>query len=52
MAVRVRDVLSLDTPDDPRVTVIAVSEPSQDLLDRARVGWEQFLGITDDAPDE
>ncbi|MFD0359615.1 hypothetical protein ACFVHW_38665 [Streptomyces sp. NPDC127110] len=47
-----RDVLSLDTPDDPRVQVIAVSEPSQDLLDRARVGWEQFLGIAEEPAGE
>ncbi|MFF2192934.1 hypothetical protein [Streptomyces sp. NPDC058157] len=47
-----RSVLSIDTPDDPYLQVMAVSEPSQDLLDRARAGWEQFLGFTEETSDE
>ncbi|MCX5381143.1 hypothetical protein [Streptomyces sp. NBC_00091] len=38
-----RGVLSLDVPDSPGVGLAALLEPSADLLDRARVGWEHFL---------
>ncbi|MCX5381369.1 hypothetical protein [Streptomyces sp. NBC_00091] len=47
-----RDVLSIETPDDPLAGVAAVAEPSADLLDRARRGWERFLGTCSEAADE
>lgn len=39
-----RNVLSIDTPDNPSARVASVVEPSAELLDRALVGWELFLG--------
>ncbi|MFE3761954.1 hypothetical protein ACFXPI_09355 [Streptomyces sp. NPDC059104] len=40
------------TQDDPWPKPEAGTEPSQDLLDRARTGWERFLGTFEEAPDE
>ncbi|MEU6756986.1 hypothetical protein [Streptomyces sp. NPDC046685] len=45
------DVLSLDTPDDVPSGVRAVREPSAELLDRARVGWERFTGTHEEQSD-
>lgn len=39
-----RGVWSLDTPDDTRMGMAEVVEPSADLLDRAQAGWERFSG--------
>ncbi|MFJ3876857.1 hypothetical protein ACIPW5_05305 [Streptomyces sp. NPDC090077] len=47
-----RDVLGIDTPDDPHQWLAPVHEPSADLLDRAQVGWERFLGSAMEAPGE
>lgn len=41
-----RGGLSIDTPDGPRPGLAAIPEPSQELLDRALVGWERFLRTT------
>ncbi|MFJ6481609.1 MULTISPECIES: hypothetical protein [unclassified Streptomyces] len=41
-----RGGLSIDTSDSPRPGVAAIPEPSQELLDRALVGWERFLRTT------
>ncbi|MFD4243934.1 hypothetical protein ACFWP3_20370 [Streptomyces sp. NPDC058525] len=38
-----RGVRGIDIPDGPWPRPEAVPEPSQDLLDRALVGWERFL---------
>ncbi len=46
-----RDVLGIDTPDDPREQMARVPAPSAELLDRARMGWERFLGVLEEAPD-
>ncbi|MFD4245584.1 hypothetical protein ACFWP3_28930 [Streptomyces sp. NPDC058525] len=35
---------SIDTPDDTLSGVRPVGEPSPELLDRALVGWERYLG--------
>ncbi|MCJ1678112.1 hypothetical protein MTF65_12300 [Streptomyces sp. APSN-46.1] len=45
-------MLSIDTPDDPSARVAPVVEPSADLLDRALVGWERFLGTALEVTDE
>ncbi|MEU9148118.1 hypothetical protein [Streptomyces sp. NPDC048349] len=37
-------VLSLDTPERLTAGVVARHEPSAELLDRALVGWERFIG--------
>ncbi|MFJ3883018.1 hypothetical protein ACIPW5_36920 [Streptomyces sp. NPDC090077] len=47
-----RDVLGIDTSDDPYQRLAPVPEPSLDLLDRARVGWERFLRTTGEASGE
>lgn len=44
-----RGVLCIDTPDDPSPGLTRVPEPSSDLLDRARAGWERFVGA-DEGP--
>ncbi|MEW2140324.1 hypothetical protein AB0892_27655 [Streptomyces sp. NPDC005409] len=44
-------VLSLDTPDDVLSGVRAMGEPSTELLDRARVGWERFTGADEEQSD-
>lgn len=46
-----RSVLSIDTPDDVRAGVRTLGEPSADLLDRARVGWEHFTASGEDPSD-
>lgn len=40
------------TEDSPSVGVAAAVEPSADLLDRALVGWEQFLATFEGASGE
>lgn len=47
-----RDLLGIDTPDDPLVAVASVGGPSAELLDRARSGWERFLADASAVPDE
>ncbi|MBT2544068.1 hypothetical protein J7E99_26030 [Streptomyces sp. ISL-44] len=47
-----RDVLSIETEEPPFVRVAVVVGPGADLLDRALVGWERFLGTFDGASDE
>ncbi|MFD8631963.1 hypothetical protein [Streptomyces sp. NPDC059533] len=47
-----RGVLCIDTPDDPSPGLTPVPEPSSDLLDRARVGWERFIGTDEDPADD
>ncbi|WP_406737486.1 hypothetical protein OG365_04965 [Streptomyces sp. NBC_00853] len=47
-----RGVWSLDTPDSPGVGFAAVHQPSSDLLDRARVGWERFNGAAGEVPSD
>ncbi|MEU4731168.1 MULTISPECIES: hypothetical protein [unclassified Streptomyces] len=44
-------VLSLDTPDDVLSGVRTMGEPSAELLDRARVGWERFTGADEEQSD-
>ncbi|MBT2478392.1 hypothetical protein [Streptomyces sp. ISL-94] len=44
--------ISIDTDDTSSLGVVAVVEPSSDLLDRAQVGWERFLDTFEGAPDE
>ncbi|MFD4242860.1 hypothetical protein ACFWP3_14835 [Streptomyces sp. NPDC058525] len=39
-----RHVLGIDTPDGTHPVLLPVAEPSSELLDRALVGWERFLG--------
>ncbi|MFE3553303.1 hypothetical protein ACFXKW_00215 [Streptomyces sp. NPDC059193] len=39
-----RQVLGIDTPDDTGPGLLPVGAPSPELLDRALVGWERFLG--------
>ncbi|MFG2877421.1 hypothetical protein ACGFYU_20915 [Streptomyces sp. NPDC048337] len=46
-----RGVLCIDTPDDPSPGLTPVPEPSADLLDRARVGWERFIGADEEPAD-
>ncbi|MEU9250307.1 hypothetical protein AB0D66_00475 [Streptomyces sp. NPDC048270] len=41
---RARGVLCIDTPEGLRAGCTAVPEPSAELLDRALVGWERFIG--------
>lgn len=45
-------VLSADTPDGIAQGVLTVREPSAELLDRALVGWERFIGGLEGASDE
>ncbi|MEU7603742.1 hypothetical protein AB0B78_18700 [Streptomyces sp. NPDC040724] len=47
-----RDVPNVDTEDIHSVKVAALVEPSAELLDRALVGWERFLGTLQGASDE
>ncbi|MGW0367178.1 hypothetical protein [Streptomyces sp. NPDC002990] len=47
-----RGVLSTGTGDAPSARVAAVVEPTADLLDRALVGWERFLGTFEGVFDE
>ncbi|MFB6614027.1 hypothetical protein ACIGFK_36785 [Streptomyces sp. NPDC085524] len=44
-------VLSIDTPDNPIHGLLAVHEPSAELLDRALVGWERFIGNAEEPAD-
>ncbi|WP_329391813.1 hypothetical protein OG625_40870 (plasmid) [Streptomyces sp. NBC_01351] len=44
-------VLSIDTPDYLIPGLLAVREPSADLLNRALVGWERFIGNVEDLAD-
>lgn len=46
-----RRVLSIDTPDNPVPGLFAVCEPSAELLDRALVGWERFIGKAEELSD-
>ncbi|MFC9293466.1 hypothetical protein ACFTWH_04285 [Streptomyces sp. NPDC057011] len=46
-----RGVLCIDTPDDPWAGPTVVSEPSAELLDRALVGWEHFIGSVEEPSD-
>ncbi|MFF3676797.1 hypothetical protein ACFYYS_22840 [Streptomyces sp. NPDC002120] len=46
-----RDVSSVDTEDIPSMRKV-IGEPSEDLLDRALVGWERFLDTLQGASDE
>lgn len=46
------DVSSIDTEDVSSAGVAAIGEPSADLLDRALVGWERFLGTLQGVSDE
>ncbi|MCX5016553.1 hypothetical protein OG765_37150 [Streptomyces sp. NBC_00555] len=46
-----RRVLSIDTPDNPVPGPFAVCEPSAELLDRALVGWERFIGKAEEPSD-
>ncbi|MFE2323571.1 hypothetical protein ACFXD5_06555 [Streptomyces sp. NPDC059385] len=46
-----RRVLAIETPDEPVTDLLAVSGPSAELLDRALVGWERFLGSTQEPTD-
>ncbi|WP_405423751.1 hypothetical protein [Streptomyces erythrochromogenes] len=32
----------------PRLCPLGLPSPSRDLLERARIGWERFLGSIDD----
>ncbi|MEU9084663.1 hypothetical protein [Streptomyces sp. NPDC048357] len=43
---------SVDTEDAPSRRAAAIGEPSEDLLDRALVGWERFLDSLQGASDE
>ncbi|MBT2542547.1 hypothetical protein J7E99_17945 [Streptomyces sp. ISL-44] len=45
-------VLSADTPDSLARGVLTVREPSAELLDRAFVGWERFIGDLEEPSDE
>ncbi|MCX5381189.1 hypothetical protein [Streptomyces sp. NBC_00091] len=47
-----RGVLSLDTPDIPGIGIAAVTQPSDDLLARAQVGFERFTGGAEAQSDE
>ncbi|MCX5378068.1 hypothetical protein [Streptomyces sp. NBC_00091] len=42
----------IEGEDAPSMRVNAVGEPSADLLDRALVGWERFLGTFQDSSDD
>ncbi|WP_304949840.1 hypothetical protein [Streptomyces sp. PCS3-D2] len=44
--------MSLDTPDAPGSTTAPLTAPSEDLLERARVGWSHCLGDPSEASDE
>ncbi|MGE7388139.1 hypothetical protein ACQKM2_21980 [Streptomyces sp. NPDC004126] len=46
------DVLGVDFPDVSQERVVAEAGLSPELLDRARVGWERFLGSAMEAPGE
>ncbi|MER7463892.1 hypothetical protein [Streptomyces sp. NPDC097981] len=39
-------------PDTSQARAKALSHPTQQLLDRARVGWERFLDSFEGASDE
>ncbi|MFE0582629.1 MULTISPECIES: hypothetical protein [unclassified Streptomyces] len=45
-------VLGLDIADGACSEPTAVPEPSQELLDRALVGWERFIGIAEEPHDD
>lgn len=48
-----RGVLSFDVPEGAGAGPAALSLPSEDLLDRALVGWERFLcGFFSEVSDE
>ncbi|MGW0364971.1 hypothetical protein [Streptomyces sp. NPDC002990] len=38
-------VLGIDIPEGAWPELEAMPEPSRDLLDRALVGWERFIGV-------
>ncbi|PWK61887.1 hypothetical protein BCL76_12525 [Streptomyces sp. CG 926] len=44
-------VLSIDNPDETRLDMRTVGEPSAELLDRAMAGWERFTGADEEQPD-
>ncbi|MFI8504635.1 hypothetical protein ACIGFK_39935 [Streptomyces sp. NPDC085524] len=46
-----RGVHSIDIPDDPGQSVVAIPEPSQELFDRALVGWERFTSVAEKPSD-
>ncbi|MFD0377907.1 hypothetical protein [Streptomyces sp. NPDC127112] len=49
---RTYDVPSTDSPTGPSGKAAFLVEPSADLLDRARIGWERFLDSTSEVADE
>ncbi|MEU8777853.1 hypothetical protein [Streptomyces sp. NPDC048606] len=48
----IRKELGTDTSDDPLARTALVVEPSSDLLERARVGWERFTDSVKQPADE
>ncbi len=49
---RTHDVPSTDSPTGHSGKAAFLVEPSADLLDRARIGWERFLDSTSEVADE
>ncbi|GGR79297.1 hypothetical protein Snoj_77190 [Streptomyces nojiriensis] len=47
-----RDVFTVDTDDALPARVAVIREPSEDLLGRALIGWERFLGTLRGVSDE
>ncbi|MFI0206547.1 MULTISPECIES: hypothetical protein [Streptomyces] len=47
-----RDVFAVETDGVLPVGAAVRGEPSEDLLDRALVGWERFLNTLQGATDE
>ncbi|MGE7386432.1 hypothetical protein ACQKM2_13245 [Streptomyces sp. NPDC004126] len=47
-----RDVLGLDTPDEPGSGLAEVPPPSADLLARAQAGWQRFVLTAREMSDE
>ncbi|WP_406366437.1 hypothetical protein [Streptomyces sp. NBC_01546] len=47
-----REVVVINTEDTPPAGPNVAIEPTPDLLDRALVGWERFLGTFEAVPDE
>ncbi len=47
-----RDLFAIDTEEISSAGFEVRGEPGSDLLDRAQVGWERFLGTLREASDE
>ncbi|PWK70290.1 hypothetical protein BCL76_105243 [Streptomyces sp. CG 926] len=46
------ECLSVDTVETATAIATVPGQPSADLLDRALVGWERFLGTLEGTTDE